>query len=155
MHQRILDCTLRSIVPLLLILFGGFAFLMPGRSEEQTPKASAQKIPVNERGEVSGSRLFHSYCATCHGADGRGKGPAAPALKTAPPDLTLLAKKNGDKFPVDHVMSVLANESDFPIHGSKEMPIWGPIFRRMGVDQTLGRLRAHNVMEYLKSIQQK
>jgi mono/diheme cytochrome c family protein len=155
MYQKILDCTLRSIVPLSLILFAGFALLMPGRSEEQTPKLSAKKIPVNESGEVSGSRLFHSYCATCHGPDGKGNGPAAPALKTAPPDLTILAKKNGNKFPAEHVMSVLANESDFPIHGSKEMPIWGPIFRRMGADQDLGRLRAHNVTEYLKAIQQR
>ena len=36
-----------------------------------------------------GQRLFARYCATCHGPDGRGNGPAAPSLIPRPRDFTL------------------------------------------------------------------
>jgi mono/diheme cytochrome c family protein len=126
---------------------------MPAFSQEQASTAKLEKVPIRESGEVSGSKLFHSYCASCHGQDGRGDGPAAPSLKSPPPDLRLLARKTGGKFPADHVLTILANEPDFPTHGSKEIP-WGPIFR-VGTDRKLGKLRAYNVTEYLKSIQLK
>jgi putative copper export protein/mono/diheme cytochrome c family protein len=42
---------------------------------------SAQSIAVGEG-------LFATHCATCHGTEGRGDGPAGAALKTMPADLT-------------------------------------------------------------------
>jgi len=35
-----------------------------------------------------GEPLYRRYCETCHGADGRGEGPAAASLAVRPPDLT-------------------------------------------------------------------
>jgi mono/diheme cytochrome c family protein len=127
----------------------------PGRSQEQKPQVNVKKLPVQQTGEIAGANLFRSYCATCHGRDGKGDGPAASALKTTPPDLTVLARNNGGKFPEDHLMHILSNESEYPVHGSKDMPVWGPIFRKMGPDQNMGMLRAHNVVQYLRSIQAK
>jgi len=138
----------------LLIVCGALAVLQPSLSQEQA-KTPAKKAPAEQTSAVSGPELFHSYCASCHGQNGKGNGPAVQALKTAPPDLTRLSKKNGGQFPAEHVMNVLSNESEYPVHGSKDMPIWGPIFRKLGADQSLGRLRAHNVTDYLKSIQEK
>jgi mono/diheme cytochrome c family protein len=43
---------------------------------------------------------YLSSCANCHGEDGKGKGPFSETLKTPPPDLTTLAKKNNGVFPV-------------------------------------------------------
>src|ERR1700751_2151401 len=43
---------------------------------------------------ISGRQLYSSYCALCHGADGKGGGPFSPQLKVWPIDLTQLAKKN-------------------------------------------------------------
>jgi hypothetical protein len=40
-----------------------------------------------------GQAEYRSSCATCHGIDGKGKGPASDALRVSPPDLTILAKK--------------------------------------------------------------
>jgi mono/diheme cytochrome c family protein len=37
---------------------------------------------------VRGQKLFETNCAVCHGADGRGMGPAAKTLPHAPADLT-------------------------------------------------------------------
>jgi mono/diheme cytochrome c family protein/uncharacterized membrane protein len=37
---------------------------------------------------ATGEGLFATHCAACHGAEGRGDGPAGAALKTMPADLT-------------------------------------------------------------------
>jgi len=42
-----------------------------------------------------------------------------------------------------------------PAHGSKQMPIWGPIFHEIEFDQDLGHVRLENVTKYLESIQRK
>ena len=107
---------------------------------------------------VQGAQLYRSHCATCHGVTARGNGPAAPALKTPPPDLTLLAKNNQGKFPDLRVINILESGASVTAHGSKDMPVWGPIFLSMGpavAGSQVGRLRAINVTDYLKSIQQK
>jgi len=125
----------------------------PAWPQAPTGGVAIKKVPVQQSNEVSGSKLFHSYCAACHGQDGKGDGPAAPAFKKPPADLTALAKDNGGVFPADHVLQVLTSNSSDATHGSKDMPVWGPIFRRMGSDQSLGYLRSKNVMEYLRTIQ--
>jgi putative copper export protein/mono/diheme cytochrome c family protein len=50
---------------------------------------------------VHGATLFGRHCAACHGADGRGNGPAAPRLPIQPADLTALhlwAHPDGDLY---------------------------------------------------------
>ncbi len=39
-------------------------------------------------GSDRGAEVFATYCAVCHGPDGKGNGPAAAALVPPPPDLT-------------------------------------------------------------------
>lgn len=133
----------------------GFAALAATSAWPQaaTGGVTIKKVPVQQSNEISGSKLFHSYCAACHGQSGKGDGPAAPAFKKPPTDLTALARNNGGVFPADHVLQVLTSNSSDATHGSKDMPVWGPIFRRMGSDQSLGYLRSKNVMEYLKTLQ--
>jgi hypothetical protein len=53
------------------------------------------------------------------------------------------------------VRSVIAGDEGRAAHGSREMPVWGPIFHQIDNDQDLGYVRLRNVTEYLKSIQQK
>jgi putative copper resistance protein D len=47
---------------------------------------------------VRGASLYRRHCAICHGAHGRGDGPAAATLATLPPDLTehVLHHREGD-----------------------------------------------------------
>jgi mono/diheme cytochrome c family protein len=113
-------------------------------------------VPVRPTSAASGQEMFASYCAVCHGADGKGNGPAASALKTAPADLTALSGKNGGKYPSMHISSVLRGDADLPAHGSKDMPVWGPLFRQLsqGHDAEVQQ-RIANLNQYIESIQKK
>lgn len=150
----------QRVVLVWLLAGGAIFFVSPAWCQEPAPQASkpsvkVEKVPVRQTGAVSGKELYLDHCAVCHGTDGKGSGPAAPALKTAPPDLTLLAKNNGGKFPSTHIVHILDSNPGAAVHGSQEMPIWGPIFRRMGPDPNLGHLRALNVSRYIESMQAK
>jgi len=106
---------------------------------------------------VEGASIFKSYCAACHGLDGRGNGPVSQALKQDVPDLTSLAQRNHGAFPALHVRTTILFGADdlLPAHGSKQMPIWGPIFHEIEFDQDLGHVRLENITKYLESIQRK
>ncbi len=106
---------------------------------------------------VDGASIFGNYCAACHGPDGRGKGPVSKVLKREVPDLTRLSQRNGGAFPAIHVRNTIMFGADdlLPAHGSKEMPIWGPIFHEIEFDHDLGHVRLENIARYLESIQRK
>jgi mono/diheme cytochrome c family protein len=120
--------------------------------------AQEQKIkhvPAQPTSAASGKEMFVSYCAVCHGRDGKGGGPAAAALKVPPADLTVLSQKNGGKFPSAHVANVLGEEADLPAHGNKEMPVWGPVFRGMSRGEGDVQLRIANLTKFIESLQVK
>jgi mono/diheme cytochrome c family protein len=128
--------------------------------------AAPQKTPPTASGEakeqlehliysVKGPDLFLAHCAPCHGADAKGNGPLALALKAKPADLTVLAKNNGGQFPSPRVRETIAGNDVLASHGSREMPIWGPIFHQIEADQDFGNVRLKNLVKYVESIQQK
>jgi len=123
--------------------------------------ASAQQpvvkhVPIRAVSPASGQQMYTAYCAACHGKDAKGNGPAAEALKTPPPDLTLLSKNNGGKYPSLRVGAILRGDTVLTAHGSKDMPIWGKLFWAISkghsseVDQ-----RVANLNKYLESLQEK
>ena len=113
-------------------------------------------IPVTKTPPTSGKQMYSSYCAPCHGVDGRGNGPVAPALKTPPTDLTVLAKNNNGKYPDTHVVSVLQNGTNLPVHGTAQMPVWGPILGKMNMTNPQDKmLRISNLSRYLETLQVK
>ena len=61
--------------------------------------------------------MYQAYCAACHGADGKGDGPASAALKSRPSDLTNLAKRNGGKFPELKVFGAINGDLRVAAHG--------------------------------------
>jgi mono/diheme cytochrome c family protein len=113
-----------------------------------------RKIPLQPTSMSSGQEMFRNYCATCHGLNGKGDGPAASALKKAPADLTQLARKNNGKFPDGYVFAKLKNVEE-PVHGSKEMPIWGALLSSVSRDPGEIQLRITNLVSYVQSIQAK
>lgn len=57
--------------------------------------------------QATGRALYDQYCLSCHGAEGRGDGPAAAGLARRPADLTGISARNGGTFPLVRVMSVI------------------------------------------------
>ncbi len=126
----------------------------PAAAPQTTPQV--KHVPAPYSNPTSGKEMFSAYCASCHGTDARGNGPAAAALKTPPADLTLLAAKNGGVFPEARVAAVIQGDALTPSHGGKGMPVWGPVFLTLGQHQaTQVQLRIHNLVKYLESIQSK
>lgn len=109
----------------------------------------------------AGKREFQRSCATCHGMDAKGNGPAAASLNVKPADLTQLSKKHGGVFLFWRVYEKINGKDEAPIreHGTREMPIWGERFRiesLRGEDQQMGvRGRLLSLVYYLESIQEK
>ncbi|MBI2817686.1 MAG: cytochrome c [Acidobacteria bacterium] len=103
---------------------------------------------------VQGSDLYLEYCATCHGVDGKGGGPTASALNRPVPDLTRIRSRNGGQFPTDRMRSIIAGEDGIAAHGSRQMPVWGPIFKEIEWDKDLSRLCTINLTKHLESLQQ-
>jgi mono/diheme cytochrome c family protein len=126
----------------------------PPTSQSATPQI--KKSPAPYTNPTSGKDMYIAYCASCHGKDGMGHGPAAAALRTQPTDLTILAVKNGGKFPNSHIAEIIRGDNLTAAHGSKEMPVWGPVFLTLGRhDPAQEQMRIHNLTAYLESIQQK
>ncbi|HKE08525.1 MAG TPA: c-type cytochrome [Candidatus Acidoferrum sp.] len=129
--------------------------LLAAASYGQTQSKEVKKEPIGMTSPASGSEMFNSYCAPCHGKDAKGNGPAATALKNPPANLAELAKKNGGKFPADHVASVLRSGVS-GAHGSAEMPVWGPLFSAVsGKDDSIVQMRISNLIHYLEKLQEK
>jgi len=123
---------------------------------------AAQDNPIVERNQLpaayvpSGKTMFKQYCASCHGADAKGRGPATPTLNTRVPDLTTLAKRHDGKYPYEYVANTLRFGPGFAAHGSKEMPVWGPIFQYLdNYDEAAVNQRIKNLCDYLESLQEK
>jgi len=120
-----------------------------------------------------GKSEFQSSCASCHGADAKGKGPVSDQLKIPPPDLTMLAKNNNGVFPTNALYETIYGSKTIPAHGTREMPIWGERFNPIvdlphNVDpfywkmagperspEVVVRTRILAVIDYLNRVQQK
>ena len=102
-----------------------------------------------------GPDLYRHYCATCHGRDAKGKGPAAPALKVPPPDLTMLARQHKGVFPASEVEAVIRGGTALTAHGSSEMPVWGPIFHALDPSDARVRTRIASLVSHIASIQER
>ena len=86
---------------------------------------AAQSVARESDGQVLGLVEYRNSCAACHGAEGRGDGPLATQLQSAPPDLTRLEAENGGLFPLSYVYEVIAYSFEVDAHGSSDMPAWG------------------------------
>jgi mono/diheme cytochrome c family protein len=103
----------------------------------------------------SGAALFDSYCVTCHGSGGKGDGPFAKSLRTAPADLTAIAKSNGGTFPHDNVARIIDGRNPIKGHGGKDMPEWGDSLARSADGPDAVKAKINSLVNYIESIQQK
>ena len=151
MSSRIL-----CLVAIVLLVYsvGMTAQTAPAATASQPPTPTIKHVPAAYTTPSSGKEMFNAYCASCHGTDAKGDGPAAPALKMPTTNLTALAAKNGGVFPAAHVAAVIQGDAMTPAHGSKDMPVWGPIFMSIGGHSKADvQLRIRNLTAYLESLQ--
>jgi mono/diheme cytochrome c family protein len=140
----------RSAVLLTALLLLSTTVAMAQEAKKTIKKASA---PVTSA--ASGEEMFNTYCAVCHGKDGKGDGPAASEFKIPPANLTLLAVNNNGKFPAAHVAETIrTGPRDAKAHGSQDMPVWGKVFASMGSSAQVEQ-RITNLTKYVESLQAK
>ena len=117
--------------------------------------AKVRKVTASPTSPASGKEMFHAYCASCHGTDGKGAGPAATGLKKVPSDLTQLTQKNGGKFPAPAIRASIKDGGPVE-HGSKDMPVWGPILMSVSGDNPgVVDQRVANLIAYIQTMQAK
>ena len=123
---------------------------LPVAAEERPPLIPGETMSA-------GQQYFLRYCSACHGMSGRGDGPAAPALRLPPADLTRIAQRRGGHFPVVDIATFIDGRTVVPAHGSREMPVWGERFGEMvgggSVGEEVVRGNLLVLIEYLQSIQ--
>lgn len=111
-----------------------------------------------------GKGEYNAACASCHGVQGTGDGPAADQMKAKVPDLTGLTKANQGVFPFDKVYQIIDGRAEIKAHGSRDMPVWGGAFRRQssayfenyaGDSESGARSRILALVEYVFRLQGK
>jgi mono/diheme cytochrome c family protein len=122
-------------------------------SDDPVKKQAEQKVQLIH--SLDGKDLFHSYCASCHGAAGKGDGPVAPALNSKVADLTTISQRHGGTFRQVWIGQLIEGNDSVIAHGTREMPIWGPIFHQIENDHDYGHVRLKNVTDYLRTMQEK
>jgi mono/diheme cytochrome c family protein len=98
----------------------------------------------------AGADLYRRYCASCHGPNGAGDGPAAKWLEPRPADLT----RSG--LDVPGLVERIDGRRETPGHGSSDMPVWGEVFSEMLVTEPkareITRLRVQAIAEHVRSL---
>ncbi len=107
---------------------------------------------------TTGQHDYQELCASCHGADGTGKG--AVLTEANPPDLTLLSLRNGGKFPFAIVYRTIDGREMKGSHKRFAMPFWGEYLQQQGGKATpeseaAVKQRILGVVRYLETIQRK
>jgi mono/diheme cytochrome c family protein len=144
MSRRIRSITVAGIARATLV-FGAVA-----ASGQEAPSPSAQQT-------YSGSDLFKSYCAVCHGKSARGDGPSAAHMKKSPPDLTRFAARNGGTFPSALVARIIDGRQPVTGHGGPDMPVWGDAFKasRLESSEESVQARIKALVDYLELLQER
>lgn len=133
---------------LILTAFIAAVAVAAATAEAQTIKTGPMKQTVAS----DGPGMFNAYCASCHGLDGKGSGPAAKALSKAPADLTTIKARNGGTFPAIKIKRYIEGADEIAAHGSRDMPVWSTLFRSMQPDTVPLRIQA--LTDFLATIQQ-
>lgn len=113
--------------PMQAIVVAGVTILCAGTTFGEVV---IKEVPLRweKVARLDGDELFGNLCAACHGASGKGDGPAVSALEKAVPDLTVLAVNNDGVYPRKHVENVIFGRFRVVEHGTSGMPYWGEQF---------------------------
>jgi mono/diheme cytochrome c family protein len=90
-------------------------------AQERTIKYTSAKF-VNPS---DSAQLYRQHCASCHGLEMDGRGPASSSLNSLPPDLRTIAVRNKGKFDRIHVQEAIKGREHYGRGAARgEMPDW-------------------------------
>jgi mono/diheme cytochrome c family protein len=139
----------------LVVLISLMPLATNAHAQATAGKPDVKRAQAPYSNPTDGATMYRDYCAACHGPTGKGNGPAAPALKTVPTDLTRLAANNKGTFPTMRFQEILQHGTGTVLaHGSMDMPTWGRIFDTMN-DPSGTMLRMRNLSMYVEQLQGK
>jgi mono/diheme cytochrome c family protein len=102
--------------------------------------ATALGLAAAQKGDPkAGKAKYDSLCASCHGASGKGDGPAAPSLNPKPQDHTNGKHMNSlaDKDLVDIIKGGGAGVKKSPL-----MPPWGGALKDEDISNLVAYIRS-------------
>jgi mono/diheme cytochrome c family protein len=106
---------------------------------------------------MSGADLYHRFCASCHGADGRGDGPVSASLAVEVPDLTLLTRRARGVYPRDQLERIVDGRHILGAHGTRTMPVWGEALGRLEIGnpdaERVTRTVIDRIVDHLATLQ--
>jgi len=106
----------------------------------------------------NGQELYGQLCAVCHGATGKGDGPATPALNRPLPDLTRFEMSARGDLTHEQIEDVIAGRSRLAHVGIVGMPQWEREFQYVRRDWSgtkhtaYARARIHELAEYVDEL---
>jgi len=113
-----------------------------------------------------GQREYEGKCVMCHGVTGKGDGWFSEYLKHRTSSLTQLKRNNGGVFPFDRIYQVIDGRREVQVHGTREMPVWGGVYRvesettydayfgQFYADEGVIRARILALIEYISQLQE-
>jgi mono/diheme cytochrome c family protein len=118
-------------------------------------QAAGPEQQPRENHAATGSDLFRTYCAVCHGATARGDGPLAASMRRPPSNLTEISRRNKGTYPGELVFKIIDGRQKVAGHGGPDMPVWGDAFMRTSEQTTEAsvRFRIQALVDYLETIQ--
>jgi mono/diheme cytochrome c family protein len=107
---------------------------------------------AHAQGTEIGKYEYLNSCASCHGVTGKGDGPVVKSLIKPPANLTRLSDTNGGVFPFARVYDVIDGRLEVATHGTRDMPVWGDIYKRGSAQPQSGTLPYLSSKEVVESI---
>ena len=107
--------------------------------------------------EDLGESAYMQYCATCHGASGKGDGPLTQLMTTRVSDLTQLSARNDGEFPMWDVLQIVDGRTGIAAHGGP-MPVYGALFDEEAGELAYGsvyytRAKILSLANYIETLQ--
>lgn len=87
---------------------------------------------------AEGQKLFSSYCAACHGADGTASSPTAQALRPIPRDFT---DKSWQSSVSDEHIATVIRDGGTAVGLSATMTPWGGVLNEEQIDMLVRVVR--------------
>jgi mono/diheme cytochrome c family protein len=133
----------------------GFGTLAMGFIIAMSVAATAARDQASSAQAFDGKRQFDIYCATCHGAEGKGDGALASSLRKRPADLTQLTKRNKGEFPTERIIEFIDGRTRDEAHRKSDMPVWGDVFSKTGDGSSPADVKARieALVKHLETLQ--